>query len=597
MRLLVLCSLLLTIPAAAEPAPGAVVAIEPDGSLWDYIEASTGVPPTAEDVKAAAELAEERFAEQGIIGRAPDNALYTDPLTATSDDPLHVSAIDAAEFDIPVVYNDAVGKWMRYFLGNGRKYYHKWLGRSTRWRPMMYAELERQEMPRDLVYLSMIESGYASHARSYASAVGLWQFMSATGREYGLRVDYWSDERRDPVKSTRSGVAYLKELYRMFDDWHLAWAAYNGGPGRVGRAIRSTGSKDFWVIAKSGQLHSETNNYVPKMIAAAIIGKHPERYGFTGIEFQDEFTWDEVTVDGSVSLDVLAKCAGTDVETIKELNPALLRDATPPDKTTTVYVPRGIGTTFATRFAAVPADQRVSYRRHRVAKGESLGKIAGHYGVSVSDLTKFNRISNPNRIYVGMELIIPVAGATPPPAVAAVAPSAPSVSAPAPAASRTSSVSTSTTHRVARGDTLSGIAARYSVSTSELRSWNNLKDANHVMVGQKLTIRGGRPAAQVSTSYTVARGDNLTKIAERHGVTVKQLQDWNNIKNSSSIRVGQTLKLHTATSSWTNYTVKAGDSLGGIARHYGCSVSDLKSWNDLETSVIQPGQKLRVRKA
>ena len=590
MRLLLLCSLFLAPSAAADPVPGEVEAIMPDGSLWDYIEASTGVPPTEEDVKASAELAEERFAEQGLIGRAPDNALYTDPLAATSDDPLHVAAIDAAEFDIPVTYNDSVGKWMRYFLGKGRKYYHKWLGRSTHWRPMMYAELERQEMPRDLVYLSMIESGYASHARSYASAVGLWQFMSATGREYGLRVDYWADERRDPVKSTRSGVAYLKELHRQFDDWYLAWAAYNGGPGRVGRAIRSTGSKDFWVIAKSGQLHSETNNYVPKLLAAAIIGKHPERYGFTGIEYQDEFTWEAVTVDGSVSLDVLAECADTDVETIKSMNPALLRDATPPDKKTTVYVPKGTGESFAVAFAAVPADQRVSYRRHRVAKGESLGKIAGHYGVSVSDLTKFNRISNPNRIYVGMELIIPVAGATPPPALAAAAPSAPSASVPAPKAA------TSTTHRVSKGDTLSGIATRYGVSTADLRSWNNLKDANHVMVGQSLMIRGGKPAAQVSTSYTVARGDNLTKIAERHGVTVKQLQDWNNIKNSSSIRVGQTLKLHTATSSWTNYTVKAGDSLGGIARHYGCSVSDLKSWNNLSTSVIQPGQKLRVQR-
>jgi membrane-bound lytic murein transglycosylase D len=606
MSLLLSVCLLLAGPALAEPASGDAVAIEPEGSIWDYIEASTGVPPSEADVEAASELAEERFAEKNFLGHTQDTSLYTDPVAATADDPLFIKLLDASEFDIPVEYNEWVGKWMRYFLGKGRKYYVKWLGRSTRWRPMMYRELEAQGMPRDLVYLSMIESGYATHARSYASAVGLWQFMSGTGREYGLRVDYWMDERRDPVKATEAGIAYLKELHRIFDDWYLAWAAYNGGPGRVKRTVRAVGSSDWWKIAETEYLHPETRNYVPKLLAAAIIGKHPERYGFTDVEYEEEFTYEVVEVEGSVSLDVLAKCAGTTEEVIREMNPGLIREATPPDGKVRLMVPAGQGEIFAANFAAVPPEQRVTYRRHTVQKGESLGKIAAQYGVSVSDLTRFNRITNPNRIYVGTELVIPVGGTSegaptpavassekaPPPAAAPLAAAAPAV----PASRSASSPTPVVHHTVARGDTLSGIAARYGVSVSDLKRWNNLNSSNHIEVGQRLTLTGADPATNTASTYTVQRGDTLTAIAARYGVSVEDMKRWNNLSNSSHIVVGQRLKVYTASVQWTDYTVRAGDSLGHIARVYGCSVADLKSWNDLDSSVIQPGQKLRVRK-
>ncbi len=403
-------------------------------------------------------------------------------------------------------------------------------------------------------------------------------------------------DRRQGAFPLRRRAAPEREPHQQGPDG--AWAGGDlgcrgQGPGRVSGAIRRAGSRDWWVVAERGGLHPETQNYVPKLMAAAIIGKHPERYGFTDITYQEPFTYDAVTVEGSVTLDVLAKCAGTDEETLREMNPALLRQATPPDGETVIYVPAGSGEAFAARFAEIPADQRVTYRRHRVARGESLGKIAAHYGVSVSDLTRFNRIANPNRIYVGTELIIPVPGAAPPPAAVASAP--PRGTTPGQDAARAASGAT-VHHTVARGDTLSGIAARYGVSEAELKAWNGLSDANHIEVGQRLILRGGAPSARIASTYTVARGDNLTAIAARYGVSVAELQEWNNIRNPSSIRVGQGLKIYTPAAVWTTHTVRAGDSLGRIARRYGCSVKDLQSWNDLEGSVIQPGQTLRVRK-
>ena len=332
---------------------------------------------------------------------------------------------------------------------------------------------------------------------------------------------------------------------------------------------------------------------MPKLIAAAIIGKHPERYGFTGIEFQEELRYDTVDVEGSVSVDVLAKLADLTVEEIEALNPALVRGATPPDGTTHVRVPLETGEVFAARLEELPPEERVTYRRHRVAKGESLGRIASRYGVTTASLAQFNKIANPNRIYVGMDLIIPVPGATPPPeAIAAASGSGSSSvkSKPAPAAA-------SVKHTVARGETLSGIAARYGVKPSAVQSANGLRDADQIKVGQVLTVVGGQPAAQLQTSYTVRRGDSLGKIAERFGCSVSDLQSWNGIRDASSIRAGQKLKLYPKSGGWTTYTVQSGDSLGRIAKRYSCSVTDLKSWNDLNSSTIHPGQKLKIRRS
>ncbi len=336
----------------ASARSAAAPALEPaEGSLWDYIEEIEGAVPAADEtIVLSEELDAERSLEETFLMEeaarpGPPDEVYTDPLAATAADPYHLADIDPSEFDIPIVVNDDVIRWMDYFTGKGRKYYAKWLARSTRYRPMMYDKLEAAGLPRDLVYLSMIESGYATHAYSRAAAVGLWQFITPTAREWDLRVDWWVDERRDPELATDAAIRFLGHLNGKFGHWYLAWAAYNGGPGRVDRAVKRHGTKDFYTLVEKGAFPDETDNYVPKLVAAAIIGHHPERYGFTGIEFQEQLAYDEVEVGPSIGLDVLARCAGLSEPDFQALNPHLLRWALPPDaKSLKIRVPKGKST-------------------------------------------------------------------------------------------------------------------------------------------------------------------------------------------------------------------------------------------------------------
>lgn len=603
---------LISSPAHAGPGDGDAAAAP--ASVWDLIEEEVAVEgPSPEEAAASEELAEERLAEQAAANaeglfRTPDVRLLMDPFRATEPDPLHLERVAPGEFDIPVTVNDHVVRWMKYFTGSGRKYYARWLNRRARYEGLIHDTMDSHKLPRDLLYVSMIESGFSPYAHSWAEAVGLWQFIVYTGRAYGLRVDYWVDERRDPEKATVAAARYLKDLKRDMGDWYLAWASYNGSPGRVNKAIRAHDSRNFWVLAEHKTLHEETRNYVPKILAAAIIGKHPERYGFTGIQPEAKLAYDTVPVQGAISVEVLAKAAGVPAEDLHALNPALLRGATPPEATTDVRVPPGLGEKFAAAVAKIPESERIAFQRHTVRKGESLGTIASRYGVSVSALASFNHISNPNKIYPGMVLVIPGAGVAPP-AVASSAPPKPSSSSSSSSAksSSASPAGTRLTHTVGSGESLSGIADRYGVSLAELKGWNNLRDADHIEVGQKLVVysskgssSGGSSSSTRPSSYTVRKGDTLSSIAARYDVSTANLVAWNNLKDASAIQAGQVLKLSGSSGSapkseWKTVTVGKGDTLSGIAAAQGCSVSELKSWNNLKSSTIVPGQKLKVK--
>lgn len=574
---------------------------EPADGIWAWVDRMEGEIPTEEQLQAIQESGDVELAELALIDELSGGDVpvefYRDPRGVMAVHPLFLDQVDPNEFDIPVVVNPEVEKWVKYFTGSGRKYYAKWLSRSTRYRPMMYRALEKAGLPSDLVYLSMIESGYNAHAYSHAAAAGLWQFIPSTARLYKMRVDFWVDDRRDPETSVQAAIAFLSELHRMFGKWELAWAAYNGGPGRIRRATEQAGSKDFWVLARGSYLHPETDNYVPKIMAAAIIGKHPERYGFTDIAFEPELTYDTARVEGSVSLEIMAKCAGTSTEELKALNPALRRFATPPEGYD-VRLPSGTRDRFLVALAAVPEEKRViaqSVARHTVRKGETLSGIAAKYQVSLSELSRANGLKNANRITVGMSLVVPVKGEYPETDTRVAAVSTPRRTDAAP--SRT------TTHRVQRGDTLSGIASRYGVTVEQIKAANGLKNST-IMVGQTLKLQssgGASSSSPVSRTYTVQRGDTLSTIASRHKVSTSDLQRWNGIDNPSRITVGQTLKIQgggssaSGASGFTTYTVKSGDSLGRIASRHGCTVQQLQQWNGLKTTVIQPGQKLKIR--
>ncbi len=594
-----------------------------DDGIWAWIDRldSEILPPSAEEERVEAMDAElmERVIAEGPAGLDVPLDYYADPAHTLEGDPLLLDQLDLAEFDIPVEINDHVKRWLRFFIGSHRKHTKRYLERKARYEDFIYAELDKAGMPRDLIYLAMVESGFNAFAYSHAHASGLWQFISSTGRMYGMQSDFWIDERRDPEIATRAAIRYLSDLSKMFDgDLLLAMASYNTGPGRVRRARSSLSSliddPTYWHLIDNGKLPRETSGYVPKIVAVAIIGHHPERYGFTDLDKADPLHWDSVSVEGSVDVALLAKLCEMTEEEFRVYNPAL-RQATTPSGKSLVHIPRGTSEVFIEGLADIPPAERVAYVTHKVRSGESLSAIAGRYGVSTWAVQSVNNIRNPNRIYVGMRLTIPVRGRS----GSASSATATVAAAPAPAAPRSSKpVSRPTTYKVRRGDTLSGIADRYGMRLSELSGFNGLSTRSRIYVGQVLKLQGSAssssgaastPAAPTSTptSYTVRSGDTLSAIATRFGVSMSDLQRWNSIGNPSSIRVGQRIKVYggkdsgapaasTKGGTTTTYTVRRGDTLWGIASKHGVSQSDLQSWNGIrDASSIYPGQRLKIK--
>jgi len=549
-------------------------------------QALCGQPPGADLLAASVELNQLQQSELRFLNLATGRGLlgalawYRDPLGLLTADPLQLARVDAEEFDLPIVINDDVELWMRYFLGRGREWYGRWLARSSRYRPMIAAGLAKRGMPADLFYLCMIESGFSTRAHSSASAVGLWQFVAPTAQAYGLRVDWWVDERRDPERSTAAALRHLQDLHGMFGDWYTAAAAYNAGAGRIRRAIARTGAQDYWSLAQPGNLPPETRAYVPKLIAAAILGHYPERYSFGDVAYQAPSRIEHAEAPAGLALSSLARCAGLDEQTFRELNPALRRWALPPQPTTQqLRIPVGRSSFFEACLARIPSSEKTEFRRHRVLAGESLSEVAAIYGVGASSIARVNQLEPNGAIYVGNELIIPT-GALPDDLVSP---------------SREDDQG-ALTHTVRRGENLAGIAARYAVSLDDLLTWNPIADPDRIQAGQRLRIQGAAPAAVMPIEHTVARGDTLSALASQYGVTVAELQRWNGIADPAHLRIGQRLALYTDSSGWTAYTVQRGDTLGSIARRYGCAVAEIKTWNGLKSNTIHPGQKLRIQR-
>ncbi|HZH03651.1 MAG TPA: lytic transglycosylase domain-containing protein, partial [Myxococcaceae bacterium] len=274
-------------------------------------------------------------------------------------------------FDIPVEMQPLVAQYIQFFQGPGRKWFRKWMGRSTRYLPVMAPILESHQMPIDTVYLAMIESGFAPHAYSHAKAAGPWQFIPSTGKMYGLKEDFWVDERRDPLKSTGAAAKYLTQLRQEFGDWYLAWAGYNAGSGKVRRVMQKKGSTNFWELAEGKGFAKETQHYVPKLIACAIVAKNYKAFGFNDEEFEflPALAYDEVKLTDATDLEVIAQSAGVTVDEVKELNPELKRWCTPPASEKLPYVlklPAGSSAKFTEGFARIPARERLSFRVHRV---------------------------------------------------------------------------------------------------------------------------------------------------------------------------------------------------------------------------------------
>ncbi len=506
--------------------------------------------------------------------------------------------------DFPLVLNPHVERFLEAFTSTGeyRSRIERGLERSALYLPMIRGRFRSAGLPEDLSYLPLIESAFSPTAYSRARAAGMWQFIASTGRLYGLKVSSLLDERRDPERSTDAAVAHLADLYAQFGDWYLALAAYNSGAGNVRRAIRRSGSRDFWKLRR--YLPRETRNYVPAFIASVIVAKNPDLYGLDVPEEQD-WEFDAIEVPDALDLQFLATKIDVPLENLRELNPAIRRDLTPARHTTKVRLPAGTAERAQAVLQSTPRSDWAPRVLHSVRRGESLYTIARRYGTSVRAIRQANGIRG-NLIHPGQTLVVP--------RKAGMAWSAPARKAPARHAR-------GGTYTVRRGDTVWDIARSFDVSVSRLRAANGLSRRAVIRPGQKLVIPSGSSRTRTSSTaksptrrtaasgtYTVRRGDTVWDIARAHGVPVSRLRAANGLSRRALIHPGQKLVIpggdaRTASAHPTGspprleggtYTVRRGDTLFDIARKFGITVGDLRRANGIRGSRIHPGEVLTI---
>lgn len=523
--------------------------------------------------------------------------------------------------DVPLVRNSAVDEYIEFFSNTdrGKNFIDKTTYRSGKYFPIMRKILRYHNTPEEMIYLSIQESGLNPTIVSKAGAVGLWQFMPSTGRAYGLYQDSYRDDRRDFEKATDAAARHLKDLYRSFGDWYLAWAAYNAGPGRVNGAISKSGSKDYWTLRS--YLPGETKNYVPSILALSFIYRAPEEYGFKNLEYGKPISFDRVNVDGEMTLDKVAEYTETDIETIRELNSELTSDVVPDyDIPYQLRIPHDSYNTFLKNYKKSP-EYKSSAPEPEFAGNEQ----SSYYSTQVSVVTYELKDYNPgDQINIGNtddKIRIP--------------------------------------YFFKGTETLQNVADSFKVRETDIRRWNYLSYATYpkpnseisiyltkkqfntlynikeeseskdttstndngkVNYGTKINTNGNdvkknngnsdkngkdngkQPPKEKQQTYTVKEGDYLGEIAEKYGVTVSDIRSWNNIEGDK-ILVGQKLKLYSdkkvtendsKTKNSTYHIVDEGEMLSGIANDYGVKVSELMEWNNLENDKIYTGQKLLI---
>ncbi len=493
---------------------------------------------------------------------APEEAQRLAP---AEGDIVSIPELNVSGFDVPIVLNEQVKAYILYYQTRKQGVMNRAFERSGRYLPMMRGIFRDQGLPLDLVNLAYIESTFNYRAYSKAKASGIWQFIKGTGNRYGMKVNYWLDERRDPEKATKGASAYLKELYGMFHSWPLALAAYNAGEYRIQRAIEQQGTTDFWSL----RLPKETQLFVPAFMAITIIAKDPARYGFTA-PVEEPWEVERATVPGAIDLRSVARVVGVPSDVIHDLNPALMRGVTPVTSTGhEISLPLGTKEILLANLDQLPRSSarevvRAAGRWHRVRRGETLWSIASQHQTTAAGLANLNGVKVSDGLKVGALLRLSPAKPSSERATT-VARSTRSYPGVARASEVTPPSSRSTVHIVKLGDTLFGIAKAYAVTPEELRRWNDndLRGQTKIRPGQSLrlssgqasqvvaqTVKGNRKArrgAPASTApalyHRVKRGDTLWEIARVHDVTPEELRRWNDLGRQAKLRTGQDLMI------------------------------------------------------
>lgn len=481
----------------------------------------------------------EQKVEPAPIDEVADLTFPVDPrLKETAE-----KELQEVKHDLPVTLNDHVLSYLNYFqTPRGRAIIETGLRRAGRYREMISRILAEEGLPQDLIYLVQAESAFKPTALSRMGARGLWQFMADRGRQYELERSWWVDLRQDPEKSTRAAARHLKDLYRQFGDWYLVLAAYNSGPGNVQKGIERTGHADYWELLKRQVLPRETQNYVPIILAVSIMAKNPEKYGLE-VTPDPPLRIEKVPLPAPTDLRLIAEILDTDLETVRELNPHLLRMVTPNDSNFELNVPEGMGQKFLNEIATIPEDKRVWWRKHRVEEGETLSEIARKYKVALTALAEVNGIAAEDTLQAGNKLIIP-------------------------AAPTKNGQAKWVRYRVRRGETLARVADKFGVSPEDIRRWNKLRGSN-LPSGRMLRIHLGEgelgpplPAKQARSKasksntnkrvnaqseqvyHRVHKGETLWSIARSYNTTVEAIRQANRFLSSREVQAGDQIVIH-----------------------------------------------------
>ncbi|WP_373514021.1 LysM peptidoglycan-binding domain-containing protein [Persicitalea sp.] len=505
------------------------------------------------------------------------------------------------EKKIPLVYHAESHKFVEYFIYTKPDFTRRMMEDKNLFFPIYERLLAKHDMPDELKYLSMIESGLNPKIISYAGAGGLWQFMRATGREFGLKQDSYIDERFDPEKSTEAACRYLKQLYRIFGDWEMALASYNCGPGNVKRAMRRSGGNTFWGIYNS--LPKQTRGYVPQYVGILYMMHYGEDHGIAPNIIQFPTITDTIQVNGYLNLTTFAALSGVTMEEIQRLNPSIISDVLPeytrgfalklPAQKFAFMQPNRLSILDSASQRGLPGvmlasiDEDGEYAtkrlRHTVRSGESLTTVARRYGVSISEVKSWNRLRS-TRLLRGQRLTIMQKVKV----------------APRPAAKVPVVLAKNTATKETPDTTEANDKEELVADVSEMEEQPEAKPAKVVRI---------QPAPKTAT-YIVRRGDNLTEIAHRYGVSINDVKDWNNL-GSGKILVGQKLKIFNAGSARAApavasiksattrvkpkyHTVQRGDTLWTISQRYGLTVDNIKAANRMKGSKIKAGMKLLI---